>query len=178
MKYLIILLSILLLGYPSENTIFDFNKRSNLSNWKIVDDGVMGGLSRGNIILNEDGHAEYSGFVTTENNGGFSSVRYNFVPKNVSNYNFVVLTVKGDGKTYQFRLKQNKYNRYSYINYFKTSGKWQEVKIPLKSFYPSFRGYRLNRPNFSGDQLEEIAILIGNKKKEDFRLVIDNIKLE
>lgn len=178
MKVLTIFLLILLSFYISDNTIFDFNKRSNLSDWRVIDDSVMGGLSQGSITLNKDGHAVYSGYVTTENNGGFSSIRYNFGAKDVSEFNFVVLKVKGDGKPYQFRLKQNKYNRYSYINYFNTSGKWQEVKISLKSFYPSFRGYRLNRPNFSGDKIEEIAILIGNKKKEDFQLLIDSIKLE
>ena len=43
--------------------------------------------------------------------------------------------------------------------------------------YPSFRGRRLNTPNFSHDFIEQIVFLIGNKKKEDFKLIIDTIEL-
>jgi hypothetical protein len=32
-------------------------------------------------------------------------------------------------------------------------------------------------PNFSGDVLPEITFLIGNKKEEDFELLIDSITL-
>jgi len=175
-KYAFITLTMIIM--ISDNTIFDFNKNSNMTNWRIIDDGVMGGLSQGSMILNIEGHAVYSGFVTTENNGGFSSVRYNFETKDVSKYNYVVLRIKGDGKPYQFRIKQNRYDRHSYINYFDTTGEWQEIKIPLDSFYPSFRGYKLDIPNFESDSIEEIAFLIGNKKKEDFKLIIDSITLE
>ncbi|WP_286938426.1 MULTISPECIES: hypothetical protein [unclassified Algoriphagus] len=41
----------------------------------------------------------------------------------------------------------------------------------------AFRGRDLNMENFPGDQVEEIAFLIGNKKAESFKLEIDYIKL-
>lgn len=169
---------VLFIFISSNNTLFNFDKNSNMDNWKIVDDDVMGGLSKGNMILNSDGHAVYSGFVTTDNNGGFSSLRYNFEEKDVSNYKYLVLKVKGDGKPYQFRIKQNSFQRFSYIQTFDTTGEWEIIKIPFKDFYPSFRGYKLNKPNFDGSSMEEIAFLIGNKKKENFKLMIDAISLE
>lgn len=178
MKYLFGLLILFSSVITKDPVIFDFNKKSKLINWRVIDDGVMGGLSQGNFAINQNGHAIYSGYVTTANNGGFSSIRYKFESKDVSKYKFVVLKVKGDGKTFQFRIKQNRYDRYSFINYFQTTGEWQEIKIPLNSFYPSFRGYRLNKPNFNSDKIEEIAFLFGNKKKEDFILIIDSIRLE
>jgi hypothetical protein len=61
---------------------------------------------------------------------------------------------------------------------FLTSGEWQEIKIPLKEMYPSFRGRRLNQPNFSTHYMEEIAFLIGNKKEENFELLIDKNRTE
>lgn len=178
MKILTGLIAISFLFIVSDDTIFDFNKKCNMVNWRVIDDGVMGGLSQGSITINDNGHAVYNGFVTTENNGGFSSIRYNFDSKDVSKYKYIVLKVKGDGKPYQFRIKQNRYDRHSYINYFESTEDWQEIKIPLNSFYPTFRGYKLNKPNFKSDSIEEIAFLIGNKKKEDFRLIIDYIRLE
>jgi NADH dehydrogenase [ubiquinone] 1 alpha subcomplex assembly factor 1 len=88
------------------------------------------------------------------------------------------LKLKGDGKSYQFRIKDNSRQRYSYIATFKTSGDWETIKIPLSSFYPGYRGYKLNKPNFSGEVMEEIGILIGNKVKESFALEIEKIYLE
>jgi hypothetical protein len=44
--------------------------------------------------------------------------------------------------------------------------------------YPSFRGRKLDAPNFSHDSIEEIVFLIGNKKNERFELIIDKIALK
>ncbi len=178
MKALTFLLVAFLVITNSYSIIFDFNKTCDMSNWLVVDDGVMGGLSKGSIRLNDQGHGVFIGYVTTENNGGFSSIRYNFKEKDVSEFTHVILKIKGDGKEYQFRIKKSRYDRESYINSFKTSGEWETIKIPLKDLYPSFRGYKLSKPNFDGISMEEIAILIANKRKEDFKLEIDSISLE
>lgn len=159
-------------------TLFDFNSESNIRNWRIVDDVVMGGRSNGNFKINKSGHGEFSGEVSLENNGGFSSVRYNFNTINSSEYNSFQLRIKGNGKTYQFRVKDSRYRRFSYIYSFQTSGKWETVEIPFDKMYPSFRGYRLDQPNFNGQEMEEIAFLIGNKKEQSFKLLIDKITLE
>jgi hypothetical protein len=85
---------------------------------------------------------------------------------------------KGDNKKYQFRIKSNSRDYYSYISPFSTNGDWQEIQIPLKDMYPSFRGRNLEKPNFSEDYIEEITFLIGNKNEEKFELLIDKIELE
>lgn len=162
----------------SSSNIFNYKDAKNNSNWYTVNDGVMGGMSEGTISINDVGIATFNGYVTTDNNGGFSSTRYVFNKKDVSKFNHVVLKVKGDGKSYQFRIKENSSQRYSYITTFKTSCEWETIKIPLSSFYPSFRGNRLDKINYSGNLMEEIAILIGNNTKESFKLEIKNIYLE
>ena len=161
-----------------DSIIYDFKKDKNISNWYIVDDGVMGGLSKGNISLSKEGNALYTGFVTTENNGGFSSLRHAFDKRNIEDYTHILLHIKGDGKVYQFRIKEDKNQPYSYVKNFKTSGNWESISIPLTDFYPSYRGYNLNKPNFSGDYIEEVAFLISNKIKETFVLEIRSISLE
>ena len=158
--------------------IFDFNKESDIENWVIVDDVVMGGRSAGSFGLNEDGHGVFKGDVSLENNGGFSSVRYRFQKKEIKGSTKVVIKLKGDGKKYQFRIKANSRDYYSYIATFETNGKWQEIEIALSDMYPSFRGRRLDQPNFSSENIEEVAFLIGNKKKEEFMLLLDKIELK
>lgn len=158
--------------------LFDFDLQSDLSAWTVVDDVVMGGRSEGRFQLDEEGNAAFSGLVSLENNGGFSSVRYGFRQKGVSAYQKFIITVKGDGKRYQFRVKSGPYDRHSYICYFQTTGEWQAVEIPFSEMHPSFRGMELNMPNYPGEAMSEIAFLIANKKAEGFELVIDKISLE
>lgn len=158
-------------------TLFDFNNDSNLSNWMVVDDGVMGGRSNGNFKINDEGHGVFYGKVSLENNGGFSSVRYRFDSMNAKSYSKLMLHVKGDGKRYQFRVKSNQSDRHSYIYYFQTSKDWETIEIPLKEMYPTFRGRKLEMPNFNGEIMEEIAFLIANSKAEGFQLEIDKIEL-
>ena len=178
MKVVVLLLFIFIMDQDNTLLIADFKNKGDISEWYVVDDGVMGGLSQGTFTSTDLGNALYTGIVRTENNGGFSSVRYGFSTKGVSKYEFVTLRIKGDGKSYQFRIKEDRSQRYSYITTFKTSGGWETIKLPLATFYPSFRGYSLNKPNFYSDKIEEIAILIGNKTKESFSLEIESIYLE
>jgi hypothetical protein len=167
------------MGYPdSISNIFDFNSKADSNNWYVINDGVMGGLSSSSLEINEKGKALFKGHVTTENNGGFASVRYTFTKKEVSKFTHIVLRIKGDGKDYQFRIKEEHEQRHSYIAPFSTSGKWEVLKISLAKFYPSFRGHTLDIPNFTGKSMEEIAFLIANKTKESFQLEIESISLE
>ena len=157
--------------------IFDFNKNSEISNWSITDDVVMGGKSSGNFYLNSDGFGVFEGFVSLENNGGFSSIRYRDDLIKISNQNMIRIHLKGDGKNYQFRVKVNASDYYSYIYSFGTTGAWEIIEIPFEELPPSFRGRKLNLPNFSSTYIEEIGFLIGNKKNEKFELTLDKIEL-
>lgn len=169
---------IVLLAVMQTSVIFDFNKKANIQNWLIVDDVVMGGMSSGQFTLNAEGHGQFTGEVSLENNGGFSSVRYRFDKIDVQPTDKIVIRLKGDGKSYQFRVKDDMRTAYSYIISFNTSGDWEQIEIPLSSMYPSFRGRTLDKANFSHDHIEELAFLIGNKKAESFNLLIDKIELK
>lgn len=158
--------------------IFDFNRDSNIQDWRIVDDIVMGGKSASSFTLSPDGFGLFEGQISLENNGGFSSVSYRFQKIKVNQDGNIILKLKGDGKNYQVRIKDDSSRSYSYIYPFATSGAWEEIKIPLREMYPSFRGRKLDLPNFSGDYVEELVFLIGNKKTEKFALLIDQIALD
>ncbi|MDD2985571.1 CIA30 family protein [Flavobacterium sp.] len=163
------------IAYPK--VIFNFSESTGIENWIIVDDGVMGGVSAGKFSLNKEKNGVFEGNISLENNGGFSSVRHGFEPLQVNAESKIVLTLKGDGKDYQFRIKDKANSYYSYITTFSTSGEWQKIEILLSDLYPSFRGQKLQMPNFHKDTLEEITFLIANKKKESFKLVLDKIEL-
>lgn len=157
--------------------IYDFHNDLNAADWQIVNDGVMGGMSEGKFKIDQDGNGLFYGNVSTENNGGFSSVRHEFPALKVNTDSKVILTLKGDGKDYQFRIKDKLSNSHSYITTFSTNGDWQEIEIPLADLQASFRGQKLSMPNFNKTSFEEIRFLIGNKKDESFELVLDKIEL-
>ena len=175
MKY--VLYAIILITTMSSQIIFDFNKNSDIQDWKIIDDVVMGGNSSSSFQLSPDGFGVFAGHISLENNGGFSSVRYQFTKLKIKEYHKIIIKLKGDRKMYQLRLKDDSGNYYSYITSFTTSGEWQDVEILLTDMYPSFRGRKLEQPNFSKDYIQEISFLIGNKKTEKFQLLIDKIEL-
>lgn len=175
MRLLILFFSICL--FMKEQTVFDFHKDCEMKRWRIVNDDVMGGISSSSISLNDEFDAVFSGAVSTENNGGFAMTQASVSVEVPSDATRIKLRVKGDGKQYQFRIKSALSQRYWYVKSFETSNNWEEIVLNLKDFYPSFRGYRLNKDNFSSDSIEKVAILIGNKKNEDFKLTIDHIKI-
>lgn len=178
MRILIVAVMIMIKGWASAQEIYNFSSDSDMGKWYIVDDVVMGGRSGGEMKLSDEGHAIFEGRVSLENNGGFSSVRYR--PEKISAEGFAsfMIRVKGDGRNYQFRIRTHLNEYQSYVYEFETSGEWQLIRIPFSEMYPSFRGMRLNMPNFPGKQLEECSFLISNKKNETFRLEIDRIWME
>jgi len=168
---------LLMIGWMmnAETVFVDFNRESNLENWFTVDDVVMGGRSNSSFEINGQGHAVFSGNVSLENNGGFASLRHVFQKMEMGAYQTIAIRLKGDGLRYQFRVKSSRNERHSYTYYFETSGSWEWIEIPLSEMYPTWRGRKLDYPDYPGETMEEMGILIGNYKAEAFKLEIDKI---
>ncbi len=58
----------------SEHVVVDFGEHNSLR-WQVVNDGVMGGLSRGSVKVTEGHTLLFAGETSLRNNGGFSSIR-------------------------------------------------------------------------------------------------------
>lgn len=179
MMYHILLFLILSISIPSSiDPMYTFTPQTNIRDWRIVNDGVMGGISRSSMVLTDAGHGRFSGQVSTANNGGFASVQLTKAIGRPKDKAFVVLRLKGDGKRYEFRLK-NRIRQYeSYVHTFPTSGEWETIRLPIAGFYPEFRGRRLNGSNFNFDRIEQMSFFIANGRSENFELLIDWIGLE
>ena len=155
--------------------IFDFDLKSDLQNWRIVNDSVMGGTSKSIFYLNSEGEGNFEGTVSLANNGGFCAVKYVFEKVSLSRTSQFSIRIKGDGKTYQFRVKSNNNDSHSYVFAFKTDSSWQNIEILFAELKPAFRGRQLELPPFDGEAVAEITFLIGNKIEESFLLQIDCI---
>ncbi|WP_147676614.1 CIA30 family protein [Algibacter pacificus] len=162
----------------AHNSIFEFNETSDITPWKNADDVVMGGKSSGAFYLNKEGKGVFKGHVSLENNGGFSSLKYQFDKISTKEFSKIRLKVKGDGKRYQFRIKHKTSDKQAYISYFNTTEDWEIIEFSLAKMHPTFRGKKLDMPNYDADGIEEIGFLIANKKAEHFKLEIDSISLK
>ena len=162
---------------PNSNRTNAGNNK-DLVNWNVVDDVVMGGQSKGSFGINEEGNGVFKGQVSLANNGGFSSVKYRLDQLETKGFSKLVLCIKGDGKSYQFRVKNQSADRHSFVTTFTTNKEWETITIDLFELAPAFRGNKLDLPNYKGEGFEELALLIANRKEEHFKMEISAIYLK
>lgn len=176
----IAILSALMLMSPtiSEKTLFDFTESSSANQWNIVNDGVMGGLSTSSFQWQEGGKAKFSGNVALENYGGFASVRSTPTKFQLEGYTGIQLRVKGDGKSFKFRIRTNDYFdgvAYS-IDFFAPDNEWVDVRLKFEDFKPTFRGRVLpDVEPLAPEKVMQLGLLIADKQEGAFELVIDSI---
>jgi hypothetical protein len=134
-------------GDSDEVMLFDFGTLENMDDWLIVNDGVMGGLSKSKFILSDSNTAVFSGNVSLENNGGFASTRTKAMQFHLDGFKGILIRVKGDGKKYQFRIRtDDRFDGVSYRYHFETGiNQWQTISIPFNKCVPVFRGRILPR---------------------------------
>ena len=178
MKFLLVSLTMSLFAQTSTYEVYKFTAATKANEWRIVNDGVMGGVSKSSLGVTDLGHGQFLGHVSLANNGGFASIQLNQTIKLSEDKKYVVLRVKGDGKAYEFRLKSQLSQPESYVHQFVTTGDWEIIKLPINEFYPQYFGRKLNRPNFNFSSIAQLSFLIANKQEEDFKLLIDWIGLD
>lgn len=162
---------------PSE-ILYQSNSKENIQTWRTVNDGVMGGISSSKMTTDQDKMTIFSGEVSLANNGGFCATKLDIQCQNLPQTATILFRIKGDGKQYQFRVKEYRADKHAFTYAFRTSKDWEVIKIPISELTPFYRGRQLDLPNYTGGNLEEITFLIGNKVAETFKLHIDKIWLE
>lgn len=162
----------------NKHILYDFTKQGK-GKWRIQNDVVMGGRSESQLKMTDENYALFTGRVSLENNGGFCSIHQTsekepFIINEKSEA--FVLNLKGDGKDYNFRIRTPK-GRHSYASTFSTNNKgdWETITIPFKSMQATYRGEVVNVPNYNGENVVEMQLLIGNKKEENFEILMRSI---
>ena len=126
----------------------------NVKDWKYFSDQVMGGVSEGQVSLEQDGEKVFirlSGNVRTDNNGGFIQLRtstslsnkplmFNLLhnsKKEGKKLKGIRLKVKGNGEKYHIFIQTTIFYRLPTgykIATFDTSPNWETVEIPFNNF--------------------------------------------
>lgn len=120
---------------PTSTVLFDFSNQDATSDWFNQNDTVMGGVSDSATTW-VNGQLVFSGNLSLDNNGGFTST---FGPINdqlptlMSGAEAIVVTARGDGKTYLMQIRN--YDNTRYIQRFTTvADVEQDYVLPLADF--------------------------------------------
>jgi len=161
---------------------YNFGKHCvNCDTWYVVVDGVMGGKSQGSIEYTNTSIV-FSGKVSLENNGGFTSIRTKEHNFDLSKYSTVAIRYKSTGQDFSFYL--NRYRKH-YEPKFRidlpiTNSHWKEVIIPLKNFKIVTLGKKIEG-TITQDDFESIiklGFISNTKAATDFSLELDYVKFE
>lgn len=165
-----------LAGEP--RVLFDFTRADAASEWQTVNDGVMGGVSEGTFMVTGK-TLEFSGMLSLENNGGFTSVRTKARKIGLEAGDTVVARVRGEGREYSLNLYLDKRMRaFSYRAAIQTKkGRWIEVKVPLDTFEATSFGQVVQDAGpVNPEQVNAVGFLLGDKKAGPFKLEVAWIK--
>lgn len=161
-----------------ERGIYSFDKPT--PRWKSVNDDVMGGISEGGYTWHDSGVAVFSGSLSLENNGGFSTMRSPAADMDLDGYDGLVMRVKGDGRSYNFSVMRS--DRRWEINNWRypfetTDGEWTELRIPFRELVHTVMGRRVPGSGpLPADQIRSFSFMIADKNTDPFRLEVDWIK--
>ena len=118
--------------------------------WRMVTDGVMGGVSNGNLFADSiDGKKclHLRGDVRLENNGGFIQAALDIQRTQASDasaYQGLTLEVYGNGEEYNLHLRTADVwlPWQSYRSTFRAPARWQTIRLP----FAEFQAHRLGKP--------------------------------
>jgi monofunctional biosynthetic peptidoglycan transglycosylase len=148
--------------------------------WRVVNDGVMGGISTSGVKVSDEGTVLFSGSVSLENNGGFASLRSQTDDYDFTGYEGFEIRIKGDGKIYGVSMKETSYfTGYFYSVTFETvKDEWAVIRLPFSTFYHKYFGRDINAsPVIPLDKIKEVSFIISDKQEGIFSAEIDYIRL-
>jgi NAD(P)-dependent dehydrogenase (short-subunit alcohol dehydrogenase family) len=142
--------------------------------WRITNDGVMGGLSRSTVHAG-DGALVFEGELSRENNGGFASV-LGALDHPLRPFRGVRLTVAGDGRRYQVRLRSDDDARgIAWRAEFEAGPEPCRITLTPRDFEPVFRGRPVaDAPALSGVTIRHFGFMLAGGEAGRFRLQVES----
>jgi NADH dehydrogenase [ubiquinone] 1 alpha subcomplex assembly factor 1 len=159
--------------------LMDFQSPGAEKCWEVINDDVMGGLSKSRLIITANKTALFEGMVSLEHNGGFTSVRTSPADFFLDGFKGLTIKAKGDGKRYRLRLRTTKTAEgVAYQTSFVTQpGIWISPFFPFSDFVAFYRGDVVSdAPVLNPADIRQIGLMIADKQPGPFRIEIEWIK--
>ncbi len=173
-RLLLTLISLLLLSSMTHAQLLDFTNPLTANALRVVNDNVMGGVSKSRFIYDTDSIV-FEGEVSLDNGGGFASLRSPILIPDCTSA--LDVTFRGDAKNYKLVLRTDNASRsHLYQSDFTTTREWQTHRFVPRDFKASFRGRAVNAPELIFSSVLEIGVLIANQQAGPFRVQLKNIQ--
>ena len=153
--------------------VFAFGARE--PGWYTVNDTVMGGISSSTVEITDAENLSFSGNMSLENNGGFSSARSEWYPIDLTSADGMLLRVLGDGKMYRLRIySETTGNNIAYNAIFETTPEdWKLVYIPFAGMVPTYFGYIADVGKLDASNISSFGLMLSDKQPGEFDLQVD-----
>ena len=163
---------------PTSFSGFDFAVPSEQQAWKIINDNVMGGVSKGKVLILKESLL-FEGQLSLANNGGFASLRSSFGEYDLSSFDGVEIECRGSGGGFALMLEnQTMWFRPYFLGNFVPSTEWQSIRVPFSAFNEYVIGQKkltpLNKEFLS--KVIRIGIFKGDKDTRPFQLELRSIQ--
>lgn len=155
--------------------LFEFED-STESNWTIVNDGVMGGRSKGYRELST-GVMRFHGTLVTRG-GGFTSV-WTARRADLSGFDGLEMRVRGNGRS--FEVEVNDGLRYGWRNVsrripFETAEEWRTVRVPFSEVRSTVFGEPVNVAQIDLASIVRFGFYILDGIDGPFWLEVDSVR--
>ncbi len=172
-------LSLFTLVYVATAQPFSLSFKSSESRWQVVVDGVMGGLSTGEIDRTDNGIV-FHGDLSLENNGGFSQIRTPIERGSLDGADGIEIEVRGDGRNYIFdaRVANMRVMAGSYQHKFDTkNGEWTTIRLPFTDFKFHYFGRLMeNVDAIEAQMIDSLGVTLADYNPGEFELEIRAIR--
>lgn len=148
--------------------------------WRVVNDTVMGGVSRSQVEVTET--LTFRGTLSLERNGGFASVRARAPRDAFAEASALKLVLIGDGRTYDFTLARRDVPLMagSYRVRVATEVGRTEVELPMSQFRPTSFGRPVpGAPALDAGlgEIVEVGVLLADKQPGPFALEVVSMEV-
>ena len=156
---------ILSMSFRSNSEIVFTDKFISNTDWKLITDQVMGGVSQGNFNykkLGKDYVIVLTGSVSTKNNGGFIQIRRKLNNVNLNQVKNLTVQAKGNNEKYFVHLRTTftilpwQYYQSSFV----VGNNFKNFVLPIKNFKRS--GYLLPK-EINPNNIKSVAIVAFGK---------------
>ena len=141
--------------------------------WIIVNDGVMGGRSEAQGVI-EDGVLIWTGTIVTTG-GGFSSIR-GPVDGEFAGATSLTLRIRNDGRRYELLVEDafDERGRVTHYNPIETiGGAWQEISVPLTEMEARVFGNPVTADPFAPELATQVGVILADGMDGEFQFEID-----
>lgn len=180
MRILLILILAFLITDNSyaQEFLIDFGANICGQNWYVTDDGVMGGLSSGKAYLS-DSSVVFTGTVSLENNGGFSSLRSPYHKLNLEEFKEVEIRARATGLPFSITFSKSRQFWVPNYKYFLNldENEWKVIRFNMDELKEYRLGDLTGRTISKSDIKNIISISFFNegKMEGEFTLEVDYI---